>query len=114
MFKISSKASYKWPVVVHMPQDGGTYAKHSFNAEFKYLDQDQIDKVFDNASNGRDNGDLAAEGLIGWDGVNDQDGNVLEFNEDNKAMLLRIPYIRSAVVSTFVESIYGNGGRRKN
>ena len=33
MFKIEQNTSYKWPVTVHIPKDGGRFVKATFSAE---------------------------------------------------------------------------------
>ena len=116
MFKIDKQAaSYTWPVTVQKPVDGGRFQKGTFTAEFVYLEQPDIDQVLENARLGRDNGDLCARAWSGWKtDLVGEDGAALPYSEESKAMLLAIPYVRGAVLAAFVESINGEGARRKN
>lgn len=116
MFKIDrQKTSYTCPVTVCKPVDDGKFQKGTFKAEFAYLEQDEIDEVLENARQGRDNADLCARAWVGWKSdLVDQDGAPLPYSEENKAMLLQIPYVRGAVLDAFVKSIGGEGARRKN
>lgn len=114
MFKISEQRTYKWPVTVHVPQDGGKFTKATFTAEFKALAQSEIDGVLNDLRDGDRDADLCVECLIGWSGVQDADGTDLPFSDEAKTKLLNIPYARAALVAAFFESISGGGGRRKN
>lgn len=114
MFKITGKTSYKWPVTVQIPNDGGRFVKATFTAEFAFLDQDKISEVLENARTGRDNADICMAALVGWSDLADEGDGVFEYSDDNKSRLLNIPYARNAVLSAFTESITGDGARRKN
>lgn len=116
MFEINKeKASYTHPVTVFKPIDDGKYSKGTFKAVFAYLEQDEIDQVLENARQGRDNADLCAAAWIGWkDDLVDSNKTPFPYSEENKAALLQIPYIRAAVIDAFVNSIRGDGARRKN
>lgn len=114
MFKIAQEKTYKWPVTVHIPADGGKYIKGGFTAEFKALAQDEIDRVARAGRDGDEDADLCGECLVGWSGVQDADGNDLPYSEEAKAKLLNITYVRHALLDAFFESITGGGARRKN
>jgi hypothetical protein len=45
MFILSQSSSYKWPVSVDFPVDGGKYEKQTFDAEFKRMSQPQIEET---------------------------------------------------------------------
>ncbi len=113
MFKIAQESTFKWPVTVHVPKDGGKFTKASFTAEFKALPQDEIDEVIADARDGRTDSNFAATCLVGWKGVQDESGEEMEFDDDNKDKLLNIPYVRNAVVTAFFEALSGVA-RRKN
>lgn len=114
-FKLSKDTSYKWPVTVKIPRDGGKFVTATFNAEFAYLKQDEIDQVIENARNSRDNADVCKRALIGWGSdVSDEHDQPLPYSEENKATLLNEPHVSHAVLAAFTESITGDGARRKN
>lgn len=114
MFKIAQNPSYKWPVTVYVPQDGGKFLKATFSAEFRRLPQDEIDRLLQELRNGDPDVSFAAECLIGWSGVQDTDGGELAYCDEAKDKLLNIPYARNGVVTAFFESISGGAARRKN
>ncbi len=114
MFKIAQEPSYKWPVTVHIPKDGGKFVKATFSAEFRALPQDEIDNVLQDIRDGDRDADFATTSLIGWSGVQDMDGSELPYSDEAKAKLTNIPYVRNALVAAFFESISGGAARRKN
>ena len=114
MFKISQEATYKWPVTVHIPRDGGKFVKATFTAEFMALPQDKIDSVLEDIRAGDRDADFATECLVGWSGVQDTDGSDLPYSDEAKGKLLNMSYVRNAVVTDFFESISGGAARRKN
>ena len=44
-FAIKQTASYFWPVVVELPADVGRFEKHTFDAEFRRLNQTRIEST---------------------------------------------------------------------
>lgn len=114
MFKIAQNPTYKWPVTVHIPSDGGKFTKATFTAEFRALAQGEIERVIEQGRGGDMDADLLRECLAGWSGVQDGDGNELAYSEEARATLANIAYVRAAVVTAFLESITGGGARRKN
>lgn len=113
MFRIAKNTSYKWPVTVHIPQDGGKFVKATFTAEFRALPQSEIDSVLQDIRDGDRDADFTERSLIGWSGVQDDDASELPYSDEAKAKLIDIPYVRNALVTAFFESISG-GARRKN
>jgi len=114
MFKISQKPTYKWPVTVHIPADGGKFTKATFTAEFKALAQTDIDAIIQDGKDGDKNADLCRECLSGWSAVQDDDGSELPYSDEAKARLLDIAYVRHGLLEAFFESITGGGAKRKN
>lgn len=112
MFKITQDRTYKWPVTVHIPADGGKFTKATFTAEFRGMSQDAIDTTLNDMRAGDRDADFSNECLVGWSGVQDHDGTDLPFSDEAKIKLLNIPYVRAAIVTAFFESL--SGGRRKN
>lgn len=114
MFKIVQETSYKWPVNVFIPRDGGKFTKATFTAEFKALPQGEIDSLLQDSREGDRDANFSNECLIGWSAVQDADGSELPYSDEAKEKLLQMSYVRNAVVSAFFESISGGAARRKN
>lgn len=112
MFKLAQQTSYKWPVTVHIPTDGGRFTKATFDAELKTLPQERIDQYLTGGGDTTEQ-DFLNEVVIGWKGVTDDAGNDVPYSEEAKLKLLAISYVRTALVRAFFDSITG-GAKRKN
>ena len=105
--------TFKWPVNVEEPSDGGTFETTTFDAVFKRLPQTRIREIWDLIQAGELNDDeLCAEVLTGWKGSQDAKGEEVRFSEKAKADLLNVPLVAAAVVTAWLESLAK--GKRKN
>ncbi len=111
MFVITQSTTYKWPVDIEVPVDGGKFDKQTFDAEFKRISQARIDEISADAANLKDKL-LAKEVLVGWDGINDAAGNVVPYSEGMRDKLLDIPKVATSVCRAFIGSL--QGAQRKN
>lgn len=113
MFKLSQSQDYTWPVTVNMPQDGGKFAKETFDARFRRVAQERIDELRLQSESGEKMNDSAIvrEVLVGWSGITD-DGQDLPFSPANLDRLLSLHGVASAIVVAWLESL--SGERRKN
>lgn len=112
MFKIEPQKIVKWPVTVNIPQDGGRTRKSVFSAEFELLPQDEFSAIY--REDGGNDEDLLRRVLVGWQDVGDADGEAIDFNADAREMMIRIPYVRAAIVSAYLECSFGKAAARKN
>lgn len=119
-FVLKQSSSYKWPVSVKLPADGGKFEKQTFDAEFKRLPQVRINEIqadvqvrikaaernesIDGAISDQS---IADELLLGWDGVIDADGDEVPFSEATKQQLLDIPTVAAAIVIAYFDSLTG-------
>lgn len=113
MFVISQTNSYKWPVTVEFPSDGGKTDKQTFEAEFKRLSQSRIEeirKLID--SDEITDRDFAREVLVGWSGIVDGTGDQVPFSPSACDQLLDVALVSSAIALAFMQSL--SGVRRKN
>ncbi len=116
MFKIVDAPSFKWPVKVNIPKDGGKFTGATFTAEFAALAQDEIDKALEDSREGNLDSGFASKVLVGWPQgqVQDTDGSELPYSDEAKEKLLRMSYVRNGVVEAFFDSVSGGAARRKN
>jgi hypothetical protein len=105
MFKIATTPTYKAKVAVDIPGDNGKVTTKVFSATFKRLQQSDLDDMMARLrSKDLDDRSLIGEVMVGWDDVADEDGNVLEFNEENLDALLEVFPVRPTIVKTFFNS----------
>jgi hypothetical protein len=113
-FKLSLSESYRWPVAVEIPIDGGRFDKQTFDAEFKRLPQDRNNQILEDARSGViTDQDVCGEILVGWSGVLDDDGKEVPFSEGAKSQIMSVPQLAAAVVMAYFQSMQG-AAKRKN
>jgi hypothetical protein len=121
-FVLKQSATYKWPVTIVLPVDGGRREKFTFDAEFRRLPQTRINEIIRTArlaERGKldpedeiQDQDGAKEILAGWDGVVDENGKAVPFSEGSLAQLLEIPTVAGQIIRCWFESI--EVAKRKN
>jgi hypothetical protein len=119
-FVLKQSTSYKWPVSVKLPADGGKFEKQTFDAEFKRLPQARINEIQadvqvrikaaernESVDGSISDQSIADELLVGWDGVVDGDGDEVPFSEATKQQLLDIPTVAAAIIVAYFDSLTG-------
>lgn len=113
-FVLKQSPTYKWPIPLVLPTDGGRREKHTFDGEFRRLPQSRINEVIRLArlqERGKvddeelQDGDLAREVLAGWSGVTDDDGKEIPFSETALGQLLEIPTVAGQIIRAWFDSI---------
>jgi hypothetical protein len=96
------------------PADGGGFNDYKVPLKFKILSQARIDDIIRNDA--EDDVNIMDEVLVGWDdGVfKDEAGVSLPFNDENKRLVLSIPYIRNSMMKAFFTTVAGKQAKRKN
>jgi len=119
-FVLKQSTSYKWPVSVKLPADGGKFEKQTFDAEFKRLPQARINEIQadvqvrikaaernESVDGSISDQSIADELLVGWAGVVDGDGDEVPFSEATKQQLLDIPTVAAAIIVAYFDSLTG-------
>lgn len=110
MFSLMTTPSYFAPVSVSLP---GEPRPHSFEVKFLRLGQEDIQTTFQRASEGElDDAAFCREVVIGWRGVQEEDGTPAEFNATALDDLLSIYPVAAAIVKSYTESL--SGAKLKN
>lgn len=121
-FVLKQSATYKWPVTLVIPTDGGRREKHTFDGEFRRLPQARINEIrrlgrlqelgrLEPEDEIQDQ-DGAKEILAGWSGVVDDDGKEIPFSDAALNQLLEIPTVAAQIIRAWGESI--EVAKRKN
>lgn len=113
-FVIKADKNYNWPVTISEPMDGGGFNDQKVRVKFKMLKQSRIDEIIKNEA--EEDADILRDVLVGWDedAFKDEAGNAIPFNDENKDLILSVPFVRGALVKSFFESIAGKAFKRKN
>ncbi|MDB6061567.1 MAG: hypothetical protein JWM78_1670 [Verrucomicrobiaceae bacterium] len=110
MFVLKKRPGYFWPVKFQIPLANGKFEEHEFSAEFARIPQQRLDSIAADLQNKKSkitDEDIVKEVFIGWKDVTDEVGDAILFNEENRATLLNVPGVRTAIVKAFYESIAG-------
>ena len=102
MFVLKKVSSYKWPVDVSLPVDGGKFAKQTFTAVFRKMSRSAFNNLIDEGDDA-----LVAEIVESWEGIQDEHGDELVCNDQNREMLFDDPYVMRAVIQAYTDSITG-------
>ena len=120
-FKISSatEGTYKWPVPVMIPIDGGKFKKEEFTAVFKRDRKDAIPTTSEDVALDEDGVAVDEDGavdeergieffkaiLVGWSGIKDDAGEEIPYSEEKLIEFLEVPVFTSAVVKAYQTSM---------
>ena len=113
-FVIKKEQTVTCICTISEPADGGGFNDFKVPLKFKILKQERIDDVIRNDAD--DDVNIMTEVLVGWDdGVfKDEAGANMPFNDENKRLVLSIPYVRSSMVKAFFITVSGKQAKRKN
>lgn len=101
MFKLTLTPTFTAAVVVEF--QGG--ARAAFDATYSRLTQGEVDALSARieAREATDT-EIVDQVLAGWSGVADEDGAALDFTPANRARVLDVAGVRSAIVRAFFDS----------
>lgn len=127
-FVLDQASSYSWPVEFDLPGDGGRRVRQSFDAEFRKIDQSEVEELIAGVrrrealqEDGREVPDeleqydpisVARDLMVGWSGIRGADGDEVPFTDATVMRVLRTPTVAAMIVRAWAESIAGS--KRKN
>tara|TARA_R110000787_G_scaffold90044_1_gene190496 strand:+ start:9069 stop:9413 length:345 start_codon:yes stop_codon:yes gene_type:complete len=112
-FVLKKSNTYKWPVSVDVPVDGGKHERVTFDVEFKDLTQSRLLEIAElSAEGGMTDVEIAREVITGWAGIEDEDGTELPYSVTKRDELLDVPMLASTIASAYLDS--KKGAKRKN
>lgn len=114
-FKLKTIESFKQKVDLDIPQDFGKSISASYVAEFKLLSRERIEEVTEQLTTGSlTESELLKEVLIGFEDVQDEDGQPLEFTDVNRNRFLNVQYVHAGTMKAFLKTFESKQSRRKN
>jgi len=127
-FILDSASTYSWPVEFDVPANAGRRVRQSFDAEFRRIDQDEVEQIVAGVrrrealqEDGQELPDelecfdpvsVAGDLLVGWSGIKDANGDEVPFTDATVTRVLKTPTVAAMVVRAWAESIAGS--KRKN
>ncbi len=107
-FKLTDTIEVNRTVTIHVPYDGTGYRKDTLDVRFKMLDSDEAQALHERAKSGRDDIELLREVFIGLPkGVLDESGQRLDDSPEIRERLIKIPFVRIALVKAYNEAQMG-------
>ena len=114
MLKINQSATFRWPVTVMVPVDGGKFEPATFEVEFPRMPQSEVLALIKSVQDGSVG---EAEGIVqvvrGWSGVEGPDGPVPFEERALRDLLERFPTAGAEILRAFADA-RGELARRKN
>jgi hypothetical protein len=101
-FVLKKVASYKWPVTVETPIDGGKFQKQTFDAIFKKMSRSEFNNLVEQGDDA-----LVDQIVEGWEGITDEDGKEIPFTQKTKKELTDDPYVMRALITAYADSVMG-------
>jgi len=112
-FVLKQSDTYTWPVTFDVPVDGGRHQRQSFDGEFRRVSQSRIREMGQLIESGdMTDSEIASEVLVGWAGINDDDGKEVPFSQGALECLLDVPMLATAIATAYFSSL--SGVKRKN
>lgn len=122
-FVLDQSPSYRWPVTIKVPQDGGRFRSYSFEVEFLRVSQERREELGrqlmaqqTRVAAGNLEGEIltprqiADELVVGWSGILDSEGKDAQevpYSPATKAQLLNVGDVADAIIAAWSESIPG-------
>ena len=112
MFKLSKNPTFKSMIVHSEPsEDPSKENVFEFIGVFKRMSTKQLramsEKKYKNQT------EEVIDCLVGWEDIQDEDGNNYEYTKENVEAILEIyPGLNSSIITAFVEN-YNEAGRKK-
>jgi len=94
--------TFKWPVKVEEPADGGVFETSTFDAVFKRVPRSEFQKLADKGDL-----DLLKSVLIGWEGIEDEEGKPVPFSQATMKEFADDAYWIRGVLQAYTETFEG-------
>lgn len=110
-FIVKKVSDYFWPVKYDEPDtDSGVHITQTFDAKFKRLPSSRYKELL--GMKGACDEIFVAEILVGWRGIQNDDGSEIPFSKEKKAELIDRSGFARACSTAYIESV--NGIKIKN
>jgi hypothetical protein len=95
-------STFKWPVTVQEPADGGAFDPSTFEATFKRMGRKEFTKL-------STKGDLPLLKalVLDWSGIKEEDGTEIPFSTETLTEFVDDPYWVRGVLSAYTDTFEG-------
>ncbi|MCP5246074.1 MAG: hypothetical protein H6937_09030 [Burkholderiales bacterium] len=113
-----------WPVTINSPRNGGSVREETMLCHFNMIDEDEYAELAEGPDADKE---ILRRVLVGWGKLNkkdpektdqgfyDKDGNHIDFSEEARERLIKLPYARVSIINGYIAMKYGNkSAARKN
>ena len=104
MFKLLQNPEFSHVVKVTIPVNGG-HDVQSFTARFRALSISATEQH--NTLTAEGTAAYLREIFVGWDGVTDDQGEPIPFNDETRDRMLDVPFVRIALLETYNAAMMG-------
>lgn len=94
--------TFKWPVTIEEPADGGVFEESTFDAVFKRVPRSEFQRLADKGDL-----ELLKAVLTGWEGIDDEDGKPVPFSQATMKEFSDDPYWIRGVLKAYTETFEG-------
>lgn len=94
--------TFKWPVSVEEPTDGGTFETSTFDATFKRVGRAEFSKL-----GSKSDLELLKAVLVGWEGIDDEAGKPIPFSLEAIKDFSDDPYWIRGVLKAYTDTFDG-------
>ena len=104
MFKLLQSPEFTHTVKVQTPVNGG-HELQTFQARFRVIsitDSDQHNTLTSEGTKA-----YLREIFVGWDGVTDDEGEPVAFNDESRDRMIDVPFVRVALLETYNSAMMG-------
>lgn len=110
MLKIVKNPEFSAQAKVTVPTDRGQ-VEHTFTVRFRALTRSE-EAGYD-AFNAASTDDFIRKIVVGWDGLQGEDGKTLEFSAEALDLLIDLHYVRMGIVQAYTAAISGTKAPRR-
>ena len=113
-FKVRKSTTYKWPVSVDVPVDGGRFSRETFEVEFRNdIEQSTLKDFADGLTDGTMiEQEVARRVIVSLEGFIDEEGEPIPYSNSLLDEILEVPMVAAQICQGYVDS--KAGAKRKN
>ena len=100
MFKVTEERTFTRSVPVMVPTDGG-HTKETFQATFRVVDIEELNDT--HTLEGQQA--VLRRVIVELDELVDDAGQKMPYSDDLRDKLIRVPYVRSALLQTYMQAV---------